>query len=268
MMRLMVQSRAMTTSRPGKLYRRVIDAVLEDIQAERYLPGSRLPVERDLAELHGVSRTTVREALVALEMLGVVELRKGSGIFVIGDAKSIIPQPDLDIGAFEFIEARRMLEAEVAALAAIYAAPEHVQQLEMLLDAMRDPDVIAAERADREFHLVIAEATGNGALLSAVTHLWDLRERAPLARKILHESRGRGQGSRVDEHLAVLDAIRAKNSDGARQAMRAHLERVIEDLLITTENTDIAAARQRSQRFRERAGSAVEKLTSRVNSEG
>lgn len=240
------------TIRPDKLYRRVIDGVMEDIRSGRYRVGSRLPIERDLADAHGVSRTTAREALVALEMLGVVELRKGSGIFVIGEGQTAFDLADLDIGAFELIEARRMLEGEVAAMAAMYATPEHVEALEQLIEGMRDPDEPTAELSDRKFHLVIAQATGNGALLSAVTHLWDLRERAPLARKILHQARGLGLGSRIDEHLAVLNAIRAKDPDEARRAMRAHLERVIDHLLITTESEDIAAVKKRSSKLRER----------------
>ncbi len=244
-------------TKPEKLYRRVIDAVLADIRSGRNPVGTRLPIERDLADTHGVSRTTIREALVALEMLGVVELRKGSGIFVIGEGSASNDLAGLDIGAFELIEARRLVESEVAALAALYATPGHIAELERLIDGMRHPDEPVAEMADREFHLEIARATGNGMLVAMVTTMWDVRERSPLARSILHRARGLGLGSRIDEHLDILDALRRKDPRAARQAMRAHLDRVIEHLLVTTENDDLAAVRRRNSALRERATSEI-----------
>jgi GntR family transcriptional repressor for pyruvate dehydrogenase complex len=239
-----------------KLYRRVIDVVRGGIESGRYPVGSRLPTERELAEANDVSRTTVREAMVALEMLGVVEMRKGSGIYVINDAGIAASEPDLDIGAFELIEARRIIEGEVAALAAHHATREHIARLGELLKDMESPDEIEAESADREFHLVLAQATGNGALLSVVTDLWDMRERAPLARNILHRARGLGFELRIEEHGAVLAAVTNREAAVARKAMRAHLDRVIEHLLVTTENDDIEAARLRSATLRKRLSAA------------
>lgn len=235
----------------GKLYRRVIGSVLNEIKAGKFPIGSRLPPERDLATLNSVSRTTVREAMVALEMLGFVEMRKGSGIYVTSDSGRESPT-DLDVGAFELMEARRMIESEIASLAAHYITPEHVARLRALLSQMKTSEELEAEQADRDFHIAIAEATGNGALVSVVTDLWDMRERAPLARNILHRARGPGFSSRVKEHAAVLNALERKDPAAARAAMRAHLDRVVEHLLITTENEEVEAARTRSASLRRR----------------
>ncbi|WP_214201438.1 FadR/GntR family transcriptional regulator [Novosphingobium profundi] len=236
-----------------KLYRKVIDAVQQGIDAGAYPVGTRLPSEREIAEENSVSRTTVREAMVALEMLGVVEMRKGSGIYVVDGMPIRASASELDVGAFELIEARRLLEGEIAGLAAHFASDAQLERLAELLEAMEDPDEIKGEQADREFHQVIAEASGNGALEAVVRDLWDMRERAPLARSILHRARGLGLGARVDEHRAILEALRARDALAARQAMRAHLERVIDHLLAMTENDDIAAAKSRSAALRKRA---------------
>ena len=95
----------------GKLYRRVLDAITDDIAKGRYPIGTRLPAERELTERFGVSRPTIREAMIALEMQGVVEARKGSGVYVLA-ASTPTQTDELDIGAFEIIEARRLLEGK------------------------------------------------------------------------------------------------------------------------------------------------------------
>ncbi len=240
-----------------KLYRRVSDGVLRQLAAGDFAVGSRLPSERELAEANAVSRATVREAMVALEMMGVVEMRKGSGIYVVG-----LGTPDtgetpetgetLDVGAFELLEARRSFEAEAAALAAQRIDDEVLDELEALIETMTDPDVAVSEPADRDFHIVIAAATGNSAMQAVVTDLWAMRERCTLARTIHQRARGGGEGVRVVEHRAILDALRAHDPDAARTAMRAHLDGVIDHLLAMTENEELEAVRQRNADLRHR----------------
>lgn len=234
---------------PGKLYRRISDAILARLAVGEFPVGSRLPTERKLADAYGVSRASVREAVVALEMIGVLELRKGSGIYVVslGAAEEV---ETLDIGAFELLEARRGIEAEVAALAATRRSDEDLVELERLIEVMRDPDVAISERADRDFHCALANATGNRAMATVVTDLWAMRERCLLARTIHQRARGGGEDRRVVEHDAVLTAVRAKNADAARAAMRNHLDAVIEHLLVMTENEEFEAVRRRIARRR------------------
>lgn len=237
---------------PEKLYRRVIDYAVSQIGAGTFPAGTRLPAERELAETLAVSRTTVREAMVALEMMGVVEIRKGSGIHVLGLGGPIRPGTALDVGAFELLEARRTIEAEVAALAAMRISDEEIAKLEMLLEEMTDDDLSVSERADRDFHLCIAKATGNAAMVSVVTDLWRMRERCPLARTIHQRARGGGELLRVEEHRDMLDALRCRDAEGARAAMRRHLDAVIDHLLHKTESEEVAAVRQRKADLRSR----------------
>jgi GntR family transcriptional repressor for pyruvate dehydrogenase complex len=220
----------------GKLYRRIADAIAAEIEAGKFALGDRLPTERELAEQFGVSRPTLREAMIALEMLGMIEARHGMGIYVTRTQLPVTASSfDFEVGAFELIEARRLFEGESAALAAALIEEPQLAELERLLAAMASPDELEGETADREFHLVIARATGNGAIIATVENLWDLRDRSPLARNILIRARGGGLQPRIDEHRRVLEALRAHDPAAARQAMRDHLERVIDHLLHATE---------------------------------
>src|SRR5688572_2497913 len=213
----------------GKLYRRLADAIAAEIEAGKYKIGERLPTERELADQYGVSRPTLREALIALEMLGMIEARHGLGIYVTRAQMPITASAyDVEVGAFELIEARRLFEGEAAALAAATIDDEAVAELERLLGLMADEDELKGEVADKEFHMVVARATGNGAIIATVENLWELRNRSPLARNILTRARGTGLEPRIAEHRRVVDALKARDPAGARQAMRDHLERVIE----------------------------------------
>ena len=227
----------------GKLYRRIADSLAEAIEAGEYKLGDRLPTERELAEQFGVSRPTLREAMIALEMLGLIEARHGLGIYVTGN-KRPLSAPDFEIGAFELIEARRLIEGEAAALAATTIDDEQIADLERLLVLMADEDELQGEDADRDFHMTIARATGNGAFIATVENLWELRNRSALARNVLTRARGLGLEPRIVEHRRVLDALKARDPAAARQAMRDHLERVIEHLLRATEMEAVQKAQQ------------------------
>lgn len=235
-----------------KLYRRITDGILHRLANGEFEIGNRLPTEREIAEHYAVSRTTVREAMVALEMLGIVEMRKGSGIYVVALG---LPgrQPEiLDVGAFELLEARRSIEAEVTALAALRIGDADLARLEALLMTMTDPDIVISESADREFHFVIAASTGNSAMVAVIADLWAMRDRCELARTIHERARGGGELMRVEEHRAILQALRSHDPEAARAEMRRHLDAVIEHLLAKTENEEVAAVRRRSEHLRKR----------------
>jgi DNA-binding FadR family transcriptional regulator len=242
----------------GKLYRRLADSIAAEIEAGKYNVGERLPTERELAEQFGVSRPSLREALIALEMLGMIEARHGLGIYV---TRAQLPLTaatyDFEIGAFELIEARRLFEGEAAALAAATIDDEALAELERLLELMSDEDELKGEDADREFHMVIARATGNGAIIATIENLWELRNRSALARNILTRARGAGLQPRIVEHRRVLDALKAHDPAEARQAMRDHLERVIEHLLHATETEAMEKAQQESKARRSQVAKRV-----------
>ncbi|MBB5716766.1 FadR/GntR family transcriptional regulator [Sphingomonas aerophila] len=226
----------------GKLYRTIVQAIIADISAGVYPIGSRLPAERDLTERFGVSRPTIREAMIALEMQGLVEARKGSGVFVLASSSDEAGE-EFDIGAFEITEARRLVEGEVAAVAATEIDDAQLAVLRGLLDEMAVEDVTAAEDADRRFHIGIAEATGNAVIINAVTDFWDMRFRSPLARQVLVKAGSLGTKERLEEHGRILRALEAHNPAEARLAMRDHLSRVIDHLLHVNEAEAVERAR-------------------------
>jgi GntR family transcriptional repressor for pyruvate dehydrogenase complex len=230
-----------TTSDARKLYQAVAEAITRDIAAGRYLPGQKLPSERELTEQLNVSRPTLREAMIALEIRGIVEARHNAGVFVARAAptppESNPSEPDLDIGAFELTEARKLIEGEAAALAAGSITDTEVARLYGLLDEMKrafETDV-SDDSADRDFHLTIAGATRNAALIFVIETLWDLRYKAPLTREIFRRARSVGIPAFIEDHRLVAEALRDRNPDAARAAMQAHLDNVMEELLDATE---------------------------------
>src|SRR3954469_18428883 len=169
-----------------RLYRQIADQIARLVERGEYRPGARLPPERDLARQLGVSRPSVREALIALEVEGYVEVRIGSGVYVIertAAGTTLDPLPE-DSGPFELIRARWLIEAECAALAARHATRAQVRAIETALDRMEaERSQGAPLDADRGFHLSIAEASGNSALALVVKTLWDQRT-GPLFRRL------------------------------------------------------------------------------------
>src|SRR5437868_11290485 len=163
---------------PRRLYRQIADQIRGLIKSGEFPAGSRLPPERDLARQLAVSRPAVREALIALEVEGMVEVRIGSGIYVLAGAPPPVANDvDAAAGPFELLRARYVIEAECAALAAKSAKKAHVHALDEALAEM-DRDLSDGRQplpADRLFHLRIAEATGNGALVAVVKMLWEER---------------------------------------------------------------------------------------------
>ncbi|HEX7799047.1 MAG TPA: FadR/GntR family transcriptional regulator [Asticcacaulis sp.] len=236
-----------------RLYRRVAEEIIRDVRGGVYKVGAKLPAERDLADSMDASRTTIREAIIALEMLGVVEVRHGAGVFVTGEgiaATSAYATQDLNVGAFELIEARMVIESETAAIAARVATDKDVEQLAELVRVMETGQPAAIEQADREFHLLIARITENGALIDTVRNLWNLRAASPLASAIISRAHDSGLEARTREHRPILDAIRARDPAAARNAMREHMQCVRDYVLEATEMAEIESLRNqlRSQR--------------------
>ena len=127
-----------STADSRKLYQHVAAAIAEDIARGVYAPGGRLPSERELGERFSVSRPTIREAMLALEIRGMVEARHGSGIYVADNPRAERSAPELDIGAFELTEARALFEGEAAALAATVITEQELDRLEELLKERMD----------------------------------------------------------------------------------------------------------------------------------
>ncbi|MDP8986315.1 MAG: FadR family transcriptional regulator [Pseudomonadota bacterium] len=220
-----------------KLYQQVASAITESITSGKYKPGERLPSERDLASAFKVSRPTIREAMIALEIRGLAETRHGSGIYVSDQPPAQAGAGDLDIGAFELTEARRLFEGEAAALAATTISDECLAELANIVTEMVDENARNQQdwTADRRFHVTIARATRNTAIAAVIENLLDMRHKSPLCVYMLERARRVGVQPRVSEHRRILVALRKHDSRAARNAMRDHLARVIEDILTATE---------------------------------
>jgi DNA-binding FadR family transcriptional regulator len=210
-----------------RLYRVVADRIQALIREDHIQPGERLPSERDLATKLSVSRASLREALLALELGGVIEVRGGSGVYVSDAADADASLPEVGPGPFEVLSARRLIESEVAAIAARVATDSAIDAiLKAVLEMERDhANKSGNEQADRNFHLAIARATGNSALVGAMEYLWDQRGRLWHKLKEHFQTEELRQETLTD-HRKILEAIAAHDPAGARRAMRAHLERV------------------------------------------
>jgi GntR family uxuAB operon transcriptional repressor len=218
---------ASQSSHEPRLYRVVADRIQQLIREEGIAGGERLPSERDLATKLEVSRASLREALIALELGGVIEVRGGSGVYV-----SEQPDPDSALseagpGPFEVLAARRLIESEVAAIAARVATDGAI---DAILRAVQEMEAHHAnkssnEQADRNFHLAIARATGNSALVGTLEYLWDQRGRLWHKLKEHFQTEELRQET-LKDHRRILEAIAAHDPAAARKAMRAHLERV------------------------------------------
>ena len=213
---------------PQRLYRRIAEQIVQLIRRGEYRPGERLPPERDLARLLKVSRPSVREALIALEVEGYVEVRVGSGVYVTQrrPATRRADPRSGDSGPFELITARRLVESECAALAARTATPAQIKRMKAALAAMdrdRRRSVMPIEN-DRRFHLEIADACGNSALALTVRTLWDQRAGPLFVTLENHFDTPKLWEAAIAEHDAVMAAIEHHDAGAARAAMKRHMD--------------------------------------------
>lgn len=214
---------------PLRLYRQIAGQIAALIDNGEFAAGSRLPAERELATLLGVSRTSVREAVISLEIAGRVEVRVGSGIFVAEPgAAQIAGLEDDGPSPFEQLAARRLVEGEICAVAARTAKKADIAALRATVERMRAKadDFARRDAADREFHVRIAAATGNGSLALVVEGLWQQRRGKLWSRIEAYFHTQKIREATLVDHAAIIDAIEARDADGARAAMHRHLGRI------------------------------------------
>lgn len=205
----------------AQLSKLVADGVIE--------PGNRLPSERELAEKLNVSRPTIREAMIALELSGIVEIRTGSGIYVT-EKKPFMATKDQGIGPFEILEIRAILESEACFMAAQHITDEEIQQLKDAIVEMEEeekrPD--NSEKADWKFHKIIAVATQNSAMSSIIDWLWQLRNQSNLSSAFAARLREEGVHPSIQDHKDIVAALEKRNAKKAKAAMIKHIERSTE----------------------------------------
>jgi DNA-binding FadR family transcriptional regulator len=217
------------TVEPLRLYRQIAGQIAALIDNGEFPAGSRLPAERELASLLGVSRTSVREAIISLEIAGRVEVRVGSGIFVAQPgAAQIAGLADDGPSPFELLAARRLIEGEVAALAARTIEKADIAQLRDTIVRMREDadDFTKRDAADREFHVRIGAATGNGSLALVVDGLWQQRRGKLWARIEAYFHTQKIRAATLVDHNAIVDALERHDAAAARDAMHKHLAHV------------------------------------------
>ncbi|WP_051516871.1 FadR/GntR family transcriptional regulator [Herbaspirillum sp. RV1423] len=208
-----------------RLYRMIADQIACRIRAEDFRPGERLPSERELAEQLQVSRPSIREALIALEIEGYVEVRVGTGVFVTQrrmDRTAGLECAVSEVGPFDLLAARLLVEPECAALAARHATQTQLAAIDL---AARNLHGSVTPRAhDRAFHLAIAEGCGNPALVSTVMHLMQLRDSSNVLKRLeQHFVTNQVWQQAADEHELISRAIRTGDEQAARHVARLHL---------------------------------------------
>ena len=221
-----------------KQYQEIGRDIRQQIQAGHYPISSRLPPERNIAETYGVSRTIVREALLMLELEGVVDIRQGSGVYVVripgGEGEEDPELYESDVGPFELLQARQLLESNIAAFAAKMATKMDIENMRRSLE-QEQRDIVTNERSvanDRLFHELIAGATQNQMLLETVKSIWLRQESSALWQQLYSHIDTRSLRLRwLADHQNILVALRRRDVMASYQCMWQHMESVKNSLL-------------------------------------
>jgi GntR family transcriptional regulator, transcriptional repressor for pyruvate dehydrogenase complex len=226
--------------RRDKVYEGVAKQI-ERLILKKLKPGDKLPSERELAESLRVSRSSIRDAIRSLELMGMVEPRQGAGTIVkeisseslVNPLANVIKRKEELIG--ELLDFRKMLEPQLAARAATRVSPDEITEMEEILNR-QEQKLQAGETGvgeDSEFHYAVALASGNSVVLKVLDTLMDLL-RGSRERSLQAEGRGRYS---LAGHRRILAAIKKHDSEAAKTAMRRHIEEV-EEIVLKIMNSD------------------------------
>lgn len=241
------------TEKP-RLYTNVLRKMLGLMDSGQFPAGGRLPPERELAERFDVSRPTIREAIIALEVLGRVQVKTGSGIYV----REHVPGSNggIDnISPWELTESRALIEGEAAALAATHITEVELQHLEDSLHEMAlesEAGDLAEGDADKKFHRIIAQATRNAMLVSVIENMWYVRNNAPAVSRAYRAICEQDGAKRVEEHREIYNALSRRDPKAARAAMHQHFALILNKLIATNEAEQVELARKQAQEVRNR----------------
>jgi DNA-binding FadR family transcriptional regulator len=210
-----------------RLYRQIADQLRGLIERREFGVGSRLPPERELAGKLGVSRPSVREALIALEVEGIVRIKMGSGIYVLDQpagSRRKVARPEGE-GPFELLKARELIESGICREAAKLIAPSDIAALDAVLLQMGTGGLSSDEliRLDRAFHVTIAGTLGNGVLVRCVGELFDQRINPYFTRLARYFEDDQSWRETLSEHGVVRDGLAARDGAAASRAMRRHI---------------------------------------------
>ena len=229
-----------------RMFWHIVEKIETLIDSGAYPPGSRLPPERELAETFKVSRPTIREAIIALEVRQRVEVKTSSGVYVLETQESKLSNKP--VSAFELTQARALIEGEAAALAAMTITPAELAKLKSTLDDMQQG--LNPDQADKEFHMIISTATRNNAILLAVENLWKLRDSRVEIKNAYKNVCSQSDSDRLDEHTSIYNALKNKDSQAARSAMHHHFNRLINALFAVSEAKALEEVKRKSDETR------------------
>ena len=207
-----------------------------------YLPGERLPPEREIAEMLNVTRTVVREALIMLEIKGLVDVRRGAGIYVLDNAvgEGAAESADInhcnDAGPFELLQARQLIESNIAEFAATQVTKQDIMKLMEIQEKARKEKCFRDSEWDLQFHVQVALATQNTALAAIVEKMWTQRVHNPYWKKLHDHIDSRTVDNWCDDHDQILKALIRKDPHAAKLAMWQHLENT--KLMLFNETSD------------------------------
>ena len=230
----------MNTPSISRRYPEVAAELRQMLKNGNFAVGDKMPAERNLAEQLDVSRALLREALIMLEIQGLVEVRQGSGVYIIRLPDGSTPKndDDGDIGPFELMQARQVLESSIAEAAALTVTKSDIEDLQRILNiqAQEVREGSTDYGSDEQFHLRVAEATQNSVLAESVRHLWLQRRRSSMWEQLHRHIANTTYWQRwLDDHRAVLNALKRKDPVAAKHAMWQHLENVRETLLLLSD---------------------------------
>ena len=233
----------------------------EQLANHVYDVGDRLPTEREIAESYGVSRTVIREAIIMLEIEGLVEVRKGSGVYVtslplstvspfqntnnVTDSANLVSAfsslTGTDIGPFELLQARQLIESNIAEFAALQITKSEIDAIKQVLQKERRSLEIgdSNEDYDRQFHILVAEATKNTFFSDVVKLMWRMRLESKMwAQLHTHIDTIDYRKAWLNEHAMILSALQKKDAVAAKQAMWQHFESIKSTLLALSDVDD------------------------------
>ncbi len=231
--------------RKKRAYEDIVKQIRHLIEKGKLKRGDQLPTERELSETLKVSRATVREAIFSLETMKLVDRRQGDGTYIIASSEEALVQP---LAATLFHEKddlidifflRKIVEPEMAQLAAEYGTPEELNELEEIIREQAEEITGGKDpiHSDSEFHHLLARMSRNRVLERLLLALLDLL--AQTREKYLQTEERKRKS--IQGHLEIIDAIKNRNGVGARQAMRRHLENV-EDVLLKKKRKEVSEA--------------------------
>lgn len=224
-----------TRIRTPRVYQQIAQQIEGLIHDGEYKPGARLPSEREFSQMFGVSRPSVREAMIALEAAGLVEVRSGNGTYVRTNIDSQIhvspaEGKDLGPGPLEQFEARMLVEPGLAKLAAQRITKEELAQLEHLITRMGESSYLEGtfkegDSLGREFHVTLAKASRNTVLANLVAALWEMRGSDMWATLRQRVVRPVHRAQAYADRREIVTALRRRDGDMAEEMMIALLEK-------------------------------------------